>query len=139
MKEEASKVKTLSKSFSGRISIDEMSIQEDFCMSKENGGYRKIGFIDNDEYCQKINAGKWYGQSILPYILSSARNSIVPSRVNSDELENVFYQQRGICNGKNTNPIFYQYLKNMNSVLLGKQTVSKKCKRSQNLMSTACV
>lgn len=32
------------------------------------------------------------------------RHSIVPARVNSDVIENIFCQQRGIVNGNNTNP-----------------------------------
>ncbi|WAR24513.1 hypothetical protein MAR_038182 [Mya arenaria] len=43
--------------------------------------------------------------------LGSARNYIVPSRVNSDVIEKMFCQLQGICNGNNINPTFYQYLK----------------------------
>ncbi|WAR17634.1 hypothetical protein MAR_032228, partial [Mya arenaria] len=58
-------------------------------------------------------------------VLSRARVSIVPARVNSDVIENIFCQQRGIINGNNTNPNFYQYVKNVNSVLLGQNVISK--------------
>lgn len=51
---------------------------------------------------------------------------IVPSRVNSDAIENVFCQQRGIFHGANTNPTYAQYLKAMNSVILGQPTLSRK-------------
>ncbi|WAR24514.1 hypothetical protein MAR_038183 [Mya arenaria] len=54
--------------------------------------------------------------------LCSARNYIVPSRVNSDVTEKMFCQRQGLCNGNNTNTTFYQYLNKMNSVLLEQQT-----------------
>lgn len=51
--------------------------------------------------------------------------SIVPDRINSDVIENVFCQQRGIINGNNTNPTFYQYVKNINAVIIGQNAISK--------------
>ncbi|XP_052809219.1 uncharacterized protein LOC128237669 [Mya arenaria] len=53
------------------------------------------------------------------------RSTIVPARVNSDVIENIFCQQRGIVNGNNTNPNFYQYSKNINTILFGQNAVSK--------------
>jgi hypothetical protein len=46
--------------------------------------------------------------------------SIVPSRVNSDVIENIFCQQRTLHNGANTNPTY------LNSVILGQASVSRK-------------
>ena len=57
--------------------------------------------------------------------LRKRRNSIVPARINSDVIENIFCQQRGIINGNNTNPTFYQYVKNINTVIIGQNAVSK--------------
>ena len=57
--------------------------------------------------------------------LESHRNSIVPARINSDVIENIFCQQRGIINGNNTNPTFYQYVKNINAVIIGQNAISK--------------
>jgi hypothetical protein len=52
--------------------------------------------------------------------------TLVPSRMNSDVLENVFSQQRGLHNGANTNPNLITYMKTNNSITLGQATVSKK-------------
>ena len=57
--------------------------------------------------------------------LRYSRRSIVPARINSDVIENIFCQQRGIINGNNTNPTFYQYVKNVNAVIIGQNAVSK--------------
>ncbi|WAR24609.1 hypothetical protein MAR_038278 [Mya arenaria] len=85
------------------------------------------------KYFQKINAGKKKSTVRMTHHLQLKKKtnlyqfklettsiyvSLVLKRVNSDEFENVFYQQRG----NNTNPTFYQYLNDMNSVLLGQHT-----------------
>jgi hypothetical protein len=51
--------------------------------------------------------------------------SIVPSRLNSDVLENEFSQQRGLHNGADTNPNYATYQKTVNNIILGQATVSK--------------
>ena len=57
--------------------------------------------------------------------LESHWNSMVPARINSNVIENIFCQQRGIINGNNTNPTFYQYVKNINAVIIGQNAISK--------------
>lgn len=52
--------------------------------------------------------------------------SIIPSRVNSDVIENLFSQQRGIFQGNNTNPSYLTYCRTMNAVILGQPSISKK-------------
>jgi hypothetical protein len=54
-------------------------------------------------------------------------HSVLPSRINSDIVENVFSQQRG-SHGDNTNPKYLQYTKNVNNIVLSQssKTVSKK-------------
>lgn len=52
--------------------------------------------------------------------------SVIPNRVNSDVIENVFSQQRGMHNGCNTNPTYQHYCNTMNSIILGESSVSKK-------------
>ena len=52
--------------------------------------------------------------------------SVIPSRLNSDVVENVFCQQRTLHNGANTNPTYLNYCYAMNSVILGQATVSRK-------------
>jgi len=63
--------------------------------------------------------------SLCKTVLKTKRTPIVPARTNSDVIENIFCQQRGIINGNNTNPNFYQYVKNINTVLIGQNVVSK--------------
>jgi hypothetical protein len=52
--------------------------------------------------------------------------SIVPARINSDAIENIFSQQRGIHNGPNTNPDYLTYCRATNSIILGETPVSRK-------------
>jgi hypothetical protein len=52
--------------------------------------------------------------------------SVIPSRLYSDVVENVFCQQRTLHNGANTNPTYLNYCYAMNSVILGQATVSRK-------------
>ncbi|KAK3099914.1 hypothetical protein FSP39_011714 [Pinctada imbricata] len=58
--------------------------------------------------------------------LQKSGASIIPNRVNSDVIENVFSQQRGLYNGNNTNPTYLTYCRTMNAVILGQPTVSRK-------------
>ena len=50
--------------------------------------------------------------------------SVVPSRTNSNIVENIFCQQRG-CNGQN-NPNYDHECHTMNGIILGQQITSKK-------------
>ena len=50
---------------------------------------------------------------------------VVPSRINSDIVENIFCQQRTIT-GANTNPSLCQYKSGLASIILGQTSVSKK-------------
>lgn len=52
--------------------------------------------------------------------------AVVHAIVNSDIIENLFCQQRGIANGQNTNPTLLQYSSSINTIILGQCTVSKK-------------
>ncbi|XP_063435277.1 uncharacterized protein LOC134716277 [Mytilus trossulus] len=53
-------------------------------------------------------------------------SSIIPHRINSDVLENIFSQQRGLHNGANTNPIYLTYSRTMNTIILGEGSISRK-------------
>lgn len=64
--------------------------------------------------------------------------SIIPAMINSDPIENIFCQQRGKFNGNNTNPTALQYKRNMNSVILGQNSISKKSNSSSSMSSTQC-
>ncbi|XP_053400344.1 uncharacterized protein LOC123539045 [Mercenaria mercenaria] len=52
--------------------------------------------------------------------------SIVASRVNSDPIENIFSQQRGLHDGANTNPNLLTYNRTQNNIILGQTTISRK-------------
>lgn len=60
-------------------------------------------------------------------ILSRSCGSIVASRINSDPIENIFSQQRGLHNGANTNPNLLTYNQAQNNIILGQTTISRKC------------
>ncbi|XP_033729442.1 uncharacterized protein LOC117318583 [Pecten maximus] len=61
---------------------------------------------------------------------SRSSSSIVPRRINSDVIENIFCQQRGLHNGANSNPTYLFYCQSMNSIILGSTTISKKSNSS---------
>jgi len=52
--------------------------------------------------------------------------SIIPGRMNSDAIEDMFCQQRGLYNGANSNPTYSQYSKTLNTIILGQTTISRK-------------
>ena len=58
--------------------------------------------------------------------LKSSSASIIPSRVNSDVIENIFCQQRTLHNGANSNPTYLGYCHSVNSVILGQASISRK-------------
>ena len=58
--------------------------------------------------------------------LRSSATTIVPCRINSDVIENVFSQQRGLYNGNNTNPNFLTYCRTMNAIIIGQPSISRK-------------
>jgi hypothetical protein len=55
-------------------------------------------------------------------------HSVLPSRINSDVVENFFCQQRG-SHGDNSNPTYLQYSKNVNRIVLS-QSSKNSCKKS---------
>jgi hypothetical protein len=61
---------------------------------------------------------------------------IVPSRFNSDIVENIFCQQRGIYHGNNTNPTYSDYQYGTNSLILGQTLLSRKRKSNCDLQPT---
>ena len=52
----------------------------------------------------------------------SAGETILPSRINSDIIENFFCQQRATLHGACSNPTYLQYAKGVNSVLLASRS-----------------
>lgn len=56
----------------------------------------------------------------------NGKNSLNPGYLNSDIVENLFGQQRGVRNGLNTNPTLAQYGPSNTAIILGQCTVSNK-------------
>jgi hypothetical protein len=56
--------------------------------------------------------------------LKVSNASIIPSRLNSDVIENMFCQQRTLHNGANTNPADLGYCHSVNSVISGQTSIS---------------
>ena len=58
--------------------------------------------------------------------------SITPNRVNSDAIENLISQQRGLHNGANTNPNYLTFSRSVNSIILGQSSGSRKSNAGGN-------
>lgn len=56
----------------------------------------------------------------------STSSSIIPNRMNSDVVKNVFSQQRGLHNGAYTTPSYLTYSQSIIAVILGSTPISKK-------------
>lgn len=59
-----------------------------------------------------------------------SNSSIIPSRINSDVIENIFSQQRGTYNGPNPNPDYLTYSRTINTIILGETSISRKSNAS---------
>lgn len=69
----------------------------------------------------------YYGfMSLVKKTLFELKIEIVPSRINSDIIENIFCQQRALYHGANTNPNYNEYRTGINSIILGQTTTSTK-------------
>ncbi|KAK3108741.1 hypothetical protein FSP39_014554 [Pinctada imbricata] len=64
--------------------------------------------------------------------LKNGSSSIIPSRLNSDVVENLFCQQRTLHNGANSNPTYLGYCRTINSVVLGQSSISRKSNTGGN-------
>ena len=64
--------------------------------------------------------------SLVEFSVTELKYCVVPSRINSDVIENVFCQQRSLYHGATTNPTYNAYRQGINSVVLGQSTISKK-------------
>ena len=51
---------------------------------------------------------------------------VVPARLNSDIIENIFCQQRALYHGATTNPTYNSYRTGINSVIIGETVISRK-------------
>jgi hypothetical protein len=62
---------------------------------------------------------------------------VVPSRINSDVVENIFCQQRGLYNGSSTNPTYNTYSSTVNSIILGQSLKSRGRKSNAGLVAAS--
>ncbi|KAL3854195.1 hypothetical protein ACJMK2_013473 [Sinanodonta woodiana] len=67
-----------------------------------------LGF---DQLCRKAISMSWH---------------ITPAQINSDVVENEFCQQRATYNGPNSHPNALQYRRNLNNIILGQSSLSRK-------------
>lgn len=63
---------------------------------------------------------------------------IVPSRINSDIVENHFCQQRGMYNGCTSHQTYSNYCTTVNSVILGQSLKSRGRKSNAGLSAASC-
>lgn len=64
--------------------------------------------------------------SLCQSSLRDVHHAISPGYMNSDIIENIFSQQRGIYHGSNCNPNYMQYCYGTNSITLGQSVISSK-------------
>lgn len=64
--------------------------------------------------------------SLVDICIDKLQVDLIPSRVNSDIIENIFCQQRALYHGANTNPNYNEYRTGITSIILGQTTTSKK-------------
>lgn len=64
--------------------------------------------------------------SLVEMCLKEIKTEVVPSRINSDIIENIFCQERSLYHGAKTNPNYNDYRTGINSIILGQTTTSKK-------------
>lgn len=64
--------------------------------------------------------------SLVDICIDKLQVNLIPSRVNSDIIENIFCQQRAIYNGANSNLNYNEYRTGITSIILGQTTTSKK-------------
>lgn len=65
-------------------------------------------------------------ESLCTTSLKDVHHAIVPGYINSDIIENIFSQQRGLHHGANSNPNYLQYCYGTNSITIGQSVISNK-------------
>lgn len=64
--------------------------------------------------------------SLFRKCIEEIHTEVVPARLNSDIIENIFCQQRALYHGATTNPTYNSYRTGINSVILGETVISRK-------------
>ena len=72
---------------------------------------------------------------VKQHLSDFACGSVKPSRFNNDVAENVFCQEKGMYNGNNGNPTYFNYSKTVNSIILGQSLKSRGRKSNAGLES----
>ena len=70
--------------------------------------------------------------SLVEICINQLKFDLVPSRINSDIIENIFCQQRSLYHGANSNPNYNEYRTAINSIVLGQTTTSRKSNAGGN-------
>ena len=82
-------------------------------------------FITTETFQDVISMLRGFRQICLKRI-QTEQKSVVPAGINSDIVENFFFQQRTICHGSTANPNVLQYKYGINATVLSQSAVSKK-------------
>lgn len=107
----------------------------DFFNSWEEHVHRSVMYVVSKnlitrETREDINSSVMGFISLCGLMLKNG-NSINPGYINSDLVENLFGQQRGVRNGLNTNPTLAQYGPSNTAIILGQCSVSNKSNSGQ--------
>lgn len=70
--------------------------------------------------------------SLITFCIEVLKTEVVPARLNSDIIENIFCQQRSLYHGPTTHPTYNSYRTGINSVVLGQSLVSRKSNAGGN-------
>lgn len=76
--------------------------------------------------------------SLISFCIEELHAEIVPARLNSDIIENIFCQQRSLYHGPTTNPTYNSYRTGINSVVLGQSVISRKSNAGGNGAKPFC-
>jgi hypothetical protein len=84
----------------------------------------------SEEACNDLQSSIIGFISFVKIHFQNSHVQIVPSRVNSDIVENFFCSQRATCHGANDNPTHQQYKYAINSIIHQQAPISKKSNTS---------
>lgn len=104
------------------------SWEQDICENNiKNKRYKSLITLETREDIDFM----YYGvTSLITYSIGELKTEIIPSRLNSDIIENIFCQQRSLYHGPTTNPKYNSYRCGINSVILGESVISRKSNSS---------
>lgn len=119
-----SRLKLLSECFNWFKAWEKQQISDD----DKNKRYKSLMTMETREDLDFM----YYGfMSLVEMCINEIKTEVVPSRINSDIIENIFCQQRSLYHGATTNPNYNEYRTGVNSIILGQTTTSKKANACQ--------